>query len=266
MVTPEFILDRIQYQIQKSNDEIEFEKSVPFIIKSEDQHIVCGIIYEPDTPDTDGDQADAETIQKAIFDWMANEPKFKINHKKNFLGYKILECYIAPSTLDINGHEIKKGTAILTLKILDESVWADIKEGRLTGFSMSGTAERVEEKFAKEDKLTELTEMFKTLGIEIGDNVEVPEKMILKTSLRTIISERRNTSPALATALKSILELLAKRLESGVAKSADWDTILEALEESEKEVEADLEGVDKIRKEGGTNFPTVANLLFGGGN
>ena len=74
-----------------------FEKTIPiFIEKSKDEQIVYGIVYEPDTVDSQGDQANAEEIRKAAYSFMENAQTFKVMHKGRPVKVKILESYIAP--------------------------------------------------------------------------------------------------------------------------------------------------------------------------
>lgn len=118
----------------------KFEKSIPIFIEKADEHIVCGIVYEPDTEDSQGDSASAEEIQKACYHFMENVRKFKVMHKGQNAKIKILENYIAPQALTINDRKIKKGSWIITTRILDMKLWKAIKDGTLTGFSMAGYA------------------------------------------------------------------------------------------------------------------------------
>jgi hypothetical protein len=117
-------------------------KSLEIFISKEDEHIVGGIVYEPDIVDGQGDWASEEDIQEAAYYFMENSQQFKVRHKgePNSL-IKILESYIVPAGFRIDGKLVKKGSWYLTLRILDEEVWREVKEGKLTGFSLAGTAE-----------------------------------------------------------------------------------------------------------------------------
>lgn len=126
-------------KLERECDEIE--KGIVILpIEKGDEHIVMGIVYEPDTEDAQGDQASADEIQKAAYDFMENVQTFKVMHKGKKVKVKILENYIAPVDFTIAKREVKKGSWILVTRILDSKLWKDIKAGKLTGYSMAGYA------------------------------------------------------------------------------------------------------------------------------
>ncbi len=119
---------------------IEWEKSCPIVIEKEDERIVCGIVYQPDEVDAQGDEASEEEIRKAAYDFMENCRTFKLLHKGKSIDVAILESYIAPQELTIADQAIKKGSWVVTVRVNDLKIWKLIKNGDLTGFSMAGTA------------------------------------------------------------------------------------------------------------------------------
>jgi len=136
--------DRKRSEIIK--EELE-KRVIPIfdISKSEDEHIVCGVVYEPDEVDTDGHEASAEEIEKAAYDFMENVRKFKIGHRFEFTKQvSILENVIAPVDFLLEGrsvkHFVKRGTWYMVLRINDMNVWKKIKSGEITGLSMAGKA------------------------------------------------------------------------------------------------------------------------------
>jgi len=120
----------------------EFNKFVPMIaaIEKGDEHIVYGIVYEPDTVDAQGDKASAEEIKKAAYDFMEHAQSFKVMHKGKSVDIKVLESYVAPQKLTVAGKTIKKGTWVLAARINDAKIWKAVKAGKLKGFSMAGYA------------------------------------------------------------------------------------------------------------------------------
>jgi len=126
-------------ELKSKGEEIEKDIVILPIVKG-DEHIVYGIVYEPDTVDAQGDQANAEEIQKAAYDFMENVQTFKVMHKGKKVKVKILENYIAPVDFTIGKREVKKGSWVLVTRVLDKQVWKDIKAGKLTGYSMAGYA------------------------------------------------------------------------------------------------------------------------------
>ena len=122
-------------------DDVAFEKSIPIFIAKADEHIVCGIVYEPDTVDAQGDEASEDEIRKAAYRFMEEAHEFKINHKGKAVDIKVLESYIAPQDLTIAKQKVKKGSWVLITHVVDDGIWKDIKDGKLTGYSMAGTAQ-----------------------------------------------------------------------------------------------------------------------------
>ena len=131
-------------KIQKINiksDSEEIEKDIELVpIEKGDEQIVYGIVYEPDTVDAQGDEANAEEIKKAAYLFMENVQQFKVMHKGKKVNIKILENYIAPIDFKIEKRKVKKGSWVLVTRVLDKAVWKDIKAGKLTGYSMAGYA------------------------------------------------------------------------------------------------------------------------------
>lgn len=124
----------------KAKDE-EIEKDIELVpVEKGDEHIVYGVVYEPDTVDAQGDQANAEEIKKAAYDFMEHVQTFKVMHKGKKVKIKILENFIAPVNFTIAKRTIKKGSWVLVTRVLDSKVWKDIKAGKLTGYSMAGYA------------------------------------------------------------------------------------------------------------------------------
>lgn len=123
--------------------EKKFERQVPIVpvLKAKaDEHIVYGIVYEPDEEDSQGDEANAEEIRKAAYQFMEEVQTFKVMHKGSNVRVRILENYIAPVDFKIEGKSVKKGTWVLVTRILDKKIWKAIKKGKLTGYSMAGYA------------------------------------------------------------------------------------------------------------------------------
>lgn len=118
-----------------------FKKEIHIFEKKEDQHIVSGVVYEPDTRDIQNDEVSAGDIKKAAYSFMEGKQKFKAYHKGLEIRTNILESYIAPVDFQAeNGDRVKKGSWILTVRVLDKNIWQGIKTGEITGWSMAGVA------------------------------------------------------------------------------------------------------------------------------
>lgn len=116
-----------------------FKKEIRIFEKKEDEHIVSGVVYEPDTEDVQHDEASADEIRKAAYSFMEGNQRFKAYHKGKEIKTSVLESYLAPvDFLGENRDLVKKGSWVLTARVLDIDIWAQIKSGEITGWSMAG--------------------------------------------------------------------------------------------------------------------------------
>lgn len=128
--------------------------ALPFrVTKTEDQQIVSGVVYAPEEVDGHGEGMTAGEIQKTAFDFMeefGDRPKpFSINHETKDHAQTLahlLESFISPvDFIAEDGQPIRKGSWIMSARVVDPEVWDSIKAGELTGWSMGGFAEAVVE-------------------------------------------------------------------------------------------------------------------------
>lgn len=109
------------------------------------EHIVGGIIYEPDKKDTQGDEANAKEIWKALKNYMIKKRSIKVMHKGKAKSVPIVECFQAEEDTHKGGtgseHLVKKGAWWLSIYLGNEpEIWKDVLAGKLNGFSMAGRA------------------------------------------------------------------------------------------------------------------------------
>ena len=124
------------------------EKTVPLLkgVDPDDERYVLGIVLEPETVDAQRDIYSAAEIRTAAHRFMEDFQDVGLMHRMRVNGeVKIVESYLAPSDLTIADRAIKKGTWLLGVRVLSDALWADVKEGRLTGFSIGGSARSVPE-------------------------------------------------------------------------------------------------------------------------
>jgi len=139
---PKTVIERVQAKARKIlEDANKVVKGMTVVIKNEDERVVCGIVYEPDEVDSQGDTSSAEEIRKAAYYYMEKHQKCKVNHKGRVIKAAVLESYLAPDDFIISGRAIKKGTWLMTIRVNDDKVWELVKSGDLQGFSMAGYCE-----------------------------------------------------------------------------------------------------------------------------
>jgi DNA adenine methylase len=113
------------------------------IIKDESRHLVYGVALEPDLRDSQDDEVGPEEIEKAAHNYMEHSQRADVQHDERPADVALVENFIAPQDLEIEGEHVTKGSWVQVWKVHDPEVWTDIQEGRITGLSIGGTAERV---------------------------------------------------------------------------------------------------------------------------
>jgi len=122
------------------------EKSMMFKIYklNKRKHLVGGVVYEPESVDSQGDYTDAEEIEKAIERFMekySKDPKrIRVNHEGQAYYFPIIECFQPETDIKKGGKVVKAGSWWLMVKVTDNDIWQLIESGKLTGFSMGGRA------------------------------------------------------------------------------------------------------------------------------
>lgn len=143
--------NQTEFFLTKSADKPNFTKEVQLVTKADDpQKLVYGVVYAPDVKDSHGDFADAETIEKAAHEFMANFQQIDKQHDFTTNAGQIVESYIAPVDMTFDETTIAKGTWVLVTKATDE-IWENVQKGELTGYSLAGTAEVEEIEKATKD-------------------------------------------------------------------------------------------------------------------
>lgn len=110
-----------------------------------EKRVITGVVYEPNVPDSQGDFMEADTIEKIAYDFMENHQNIDIEHDfKANENIKIVESYITKSSGVIGNRIVKQGAWVMTVKVNDDEIWKNIKNGKLNAFSMGGTGTRQE--------------------------------------------------------------------------------------------------------------------------
>jgi DNA adenine methylase len=140
----EAIIKSYEEQADQQDDDEMLVRLLPVLKQQEEEQIVLGIVLEPGEVDTQKDTISEEEIYDAAHDWLAKYQNRGYMHRRLVNDkIEIFESYIAPADLTIGGQRVKKGSWLLMYHIKDKGMWAKIKRGELTGFSMGGFARRV---------------------------------------------------------------------------------------------------------------------------
>lgn len=120
------------------SEETEYteEKQIT-ITKSTPEGLVYGTVYAPYVKDTDGDWADAETIQKAAHEFLrkGRNANVDVQHDEKPSGAYVVESYVA-----------EKGEWNVTIQMDPQSeTFGKVQKGELKGLSMGANCVKTEE-------------------------------------------------------------------------------------------------------------------------
>ena len=117
------------------------EAAARTFVKNEEQRIVGGIVYCVGELDSQDDYVDSPAeIWKALESHMLSGATIKVMHDGDPVDCPVVECFQAEADTVKGGDTIPSGAWFLTCKVLDDDIWAAVKSGELTGFSMAGMA------------------------------------------------------------------------------------------------------------------------------
>jgi len=128
----------------KPTPEERLKAFLRFMKTDKKKQVVGGVVYEPDALDTQGDWTDAEEIEKAMYLFMekyADQTKrIKVMHRGKVYHFPILECFQPEEDTKKGDQIIKAGSWWVLIKVKEPEIWDEIEKGKLTGFSMGGSA------------------------------------------------------------------------------------------------------------------------------
>ena len=115
----------------------------PIVKVTPGKRLVTGIALTPETVDVQGDIISEEVIAAAAHEFVANyndKTRLGVQHKDFSRRLDLVESWMVREDTVIDGRKIKKGTWMVTIKVVDDGVWALILSGKLRGFSIGGMA------------------------------------------------------------------------------------------------------------------------------
>lgn len=125
--------------------EVEKQFSVRLVRKNDEaeERYILGEVLVPDEVDSQNDTYTVEEVRKAAHRFMEEHGNLGQQHTLIVNDkLKILETYLAPVDFTFGETFVKKGTWLLAIRVLDDALWASVKDGSFTGFSIGGTAVR----------------------------------------------------------------------------------------------------------------------------
>ena len=131
----------IDKKVQKSDKNIQ--RVFSFSKIDEDERVVGGIIYAPNTIDAQNDWTTPEEITKAMYGFMENSLMVKVMHGGPQRNISILECFQAEEDTRKGDNVVPAGSWWMSFRVNEDEIWNGIKAGTYTGFSFSGLAKEV---------------------------------------------------------------------------------------------------------------------------
>lgn len=113
--------------MNKRGDSVRLETLTKAAFPAGDERVVIGVALEP------GKAASPEAIRKAAFAFMAGERKITAFGKA--ADVRVVESYIAPRDLSVEGQRVSAGSWVLGLRVRDESLWSKVRSGELAGLA-----------------------------------------------------------------------------------------------------------------------------------
>lgn len=109
-----------------------------------DERFVFGVVLVPDEVDAQGEIYSVEDVRKACHSFMESyRGRFKVMHSGEVVPELIpLETYVSKREETHGGETYPVGTWFLAARVNSDELWAKIKSGEFTGWSMGGTAVR----------------------------------------------------------------------------------------------------------------------------
>jgi hypothetical protein len=113
----------------------------------ESQHIVYGVVLEPNLRDSQGDVISAAEIEKAAHKFLQDSRQHDVQHDEQPAPIHLVESYCAPHDMVLGGRLVHKGAWVIGCKVEDEALWKRVTdpshEEPLTGFSIGGSGFRL---------------------------------------------------------------------------------------------------------------------------
>lgn len=114
----------------------------PIIDYTKTERIVYCVALQPNVADTYGSIMAPESIRYTAYRFMMASRVIKVAHDTQIKAYPV-ESYIAPMDMHFQtgmygDQTVSKGSWVLGIKVIDDSIWAGIVSGHYTGISVGG--------------------------------------------------------------------------------------------------------------------------------
>ena len=139
------------YTEEISKAQLDSEEKIPKIeikvAKSLNEELmqVTYVAMKADFTDAHGDYTSADEVRKAKESFnkalMKKQTMSNLFHMFETNTFDVIESYIAPADMSLNGHYVQKGDWLMTIQCNDESLWQMVKKGEVVGLSIGAVAQ-----------------------------------------------------------------------------------------------------------------------------
>ena len=129
------VLESLNYE--HLGDIEKFNLYMPILKRDDEKQIVIGPVLVPDKFDHQNDIITVEAIEEAAYWHAEHGQQIKLMHEGRDLRFPRVETYLYRELKNV-----PEGTWMLGIKVTDKGVWKDIKDGKITGYSIGGTGTR----------------------------------------------------------------------------------------------------------------------------
>ena len=137
--TDEITSEELNKEEELTNINIEVAKSL-----NEELMQVTYVAMKADSTDLHGDHTTAEEVRKAKESFnkalIKKQTMSNLFHMFETTSFDVIESYLAPVDMSLNGHLVTKGDWLMSLQINDESLWEMVKKGEVVGLSIGAVA------------------------------------------------------------------------------------------------------------------------------
>lgn len=209
---------------------IDIEKS------DEEKGIIYGIVYAPNSVDTDDEYTTADEIVKAAYGFMKAQNTTNVDKNHSFDNQKafVAESWIVKENDAIFPDE-PVGSWAVAIKLEDEELKKSVKDGDIAGISMAGMATKVDDETVtkadvKNISLNDLIDAMKKAFGYVGFNLNAGyDKQIDKSKKE----ENDVTKEELEAVIKTAMEPVSKTIK-------DLESKVEELQKSDEETKEAL--------------------------
>jgi len=130
-------------KLEEAELEVSKRLFVPIQKVNDEEQTITGVVLQPEVVDAQGDIISKEVIKNAAHDYLRGYnqvTKLGLMHKDFKPQFELYESYIAPVDLVIGQKQVKADSWVIVVHVLSKKVWNQVKDGKLTGFSIGGKA------------------------------------------------------------------------------------------------------------------------------